>query len=134
MDLIQNRNGRKNTLTFTGTPDRPDTSLFHRALAEAIRNYAHVAVHVPQVETLDFSFLQLICAAHRTAVSQNKQFSLTLEEPEPIKELLVQCGFRCHYSSDDANLEQCVWHAAVFKTKPYQSTGEDENPKGKEMA
>lgn len=134
MNLVQNNNGRKRTLTLTGTVDQLDTCRIHRVLAEAIRNYAHVAVHVPQVEALDFSFLKLVCAAHRTAESQNKNFTLTLEEPEPIKELLVQCGFQCYYSSDADNLEQCVWHAAVFqRARPHQDNDKDGNANGKEV-
>lgn len=115
MNLIQNSSNRECTLTFTGAADQRDACRLHQALAEALRNYTHVVVNVQQVEPLDFTFLQLVCAAHRTAESQNKQFTLTLEEPHAMKDLLVRCGFQCHYGNEAGNLERCVWHSAVFR-------------------
>lgn len=114
MELIQSSNDRQTTMTFAGALDLPQAHQAHQALAEAIRNYAHVVVKVARVEALDQSFLQLVCAAHRTALSQKKRFTLTIEDLRHFKKLLVKCGFQHHCGCDAEAAAPCIWQTAVF--------------------
>lgn len=114
MELIQSSNDRQTVMAFVGALDLSQARQAHQALAEAIRNYAHVAVQVARVEVLDQSFLQLICAAHRTALSQKKRFTLTIEDLHHFKKLLVECGFQHHCGCDAEAAAPCIWQAAVF--------------------
>lgn len=113
MKLTQDSDDRQTTLMFAGDLDLYSANQAHQALAEAIRNYAHIAVQVMRVEALDLSFLQLICSAHRTAIFQKKRFTLTLEDVDHIKQLLAPIGFNrdCGCGSDP--LEPCIWQTAM---------------------
>lgn len=113
MKISQDSDNRQTTLTFAGLLDIHSANMAHLALAEAIRNYAHVAVQVMEVEALDLSFLQLICAAHRTATFQKKRFTLTVEDMDYFKALLVRCGLDRDCGCQTDPLEPCIWQKVV---------------------
>ncbi len=100
-------------MIFTGALDLPNAGKVHQALSEAIRNYTQVAVHIRQVTGMDLSFLQLICSAHRTAISQKKNFSLALEGNDRIKEVLMLSGFDRHCGCGSDEVEPCIWQEAA---------------------
>jgi len=100
-------------LIFTGALDLPNVCKVHQALSEAIRNYTHIVVHIKQAAGMDLSFLQLICSAHRTAISQKKHFSLALEGNDRINEVLMLSGFDRHCGCGSDEVEPCIWQTAA---------------------
>lgn len=118
MKLTQSNDDRQIKLTFAGQLDLPHANQAHQALAEAIRHYVEVAVQVGQIDAIDLSFLQLVCAAHRTAISQQKCFTLTLEDNDQLRNLLTVSGFKHHCGCGADAGEPCIWQTAVFCQSP----------------
>jgi anti-anti-sigma regulatory factor len=79
--------------------------LFEQALADA----ASVSVRFGDVRDLDLSCLQLLCAAHRTAVRMKKKMALEGERPRLLMETAKNAGFvretGCKYDAE----ESCFW-------------------------
>lgn len=64
------------------------------ALLEAFSAARRVEVVVSDVEESDLTFLQLLCAAHRSAASRSVAFSVTgLEDCPPVLRLVREAGF-----------------------------------------
>ena len=82
-------------------------------LHEALGRDRVVAIDLAKVESMDLSCLQLLCAAHRTAVRDGK--SLTVIEPR--KTVLgregLQAGFVFQKSCRYNQAQDCLWLGGV---------------------
>lgn len=64
------------------------------ALLEAFRDSPRVELAVRDVEEADLTFLQLLCAAHRSAASRSVPFAVTgLADCAPVCRLAREAGF-----------------------------------------
>ena len=80
------------------------------AFRQALAASDQVEMEFGEVGTVDLSCLQLLCAAHRTAVAQGKQFCFTGQRPHFLSEAGQKAGFirktKCQMNPDR---QDCLW-------------------------
>lgn len=79
-------------------------SILH-ALGSAERLY----VDVENITSLDLSCLQVLCSAHRTAVSMNKEFAIKGTLPEVFTEVAESSGFMLQKGCTKETEGTCLW-------------------------
>ncbi len=67
-----------------------------QVLLEALASHKILEIHLGNVEKVDFSFLQLLCATEKSALNQKKSVSITGEIPESVKNAARDSGFSHH--------------------------------------
>ena len=80
-------------LTLNGEQTIEGAEELKATLLEALKATDDLTIDVAQVAAIDFSCLQLLVAAHQTALAYNKQLRLTGGESEHFKRLLEEGGF-----------------------------------------
>ena len=77
---------------------------------QALAASDRIEVEFVSVGEVDFSFLQLLCSAHRTAVAQGKQFCFAGKRPDFLSDVGRQAGFirkqKCQMNPDR---QDCLW-------------------------
>jgi anti-anti-sigma factor len=86
-------------------------------LRESIKNlvdrFPTVHIRFEDVTGIDLSFLQLICSAHRTAASMNKQLVFSGVKPEIVNRILQSAGLTRQRACSLVPAAQCFWHGNV---------------------
>jgi len=78
----------------------------HRELLEAFAGTGRVDLFVHDVQEADLTFLQLMCAAHRTAAARGTVFSIGgLDSASPIRRLILEAGAERGAGCPEA----CLW-------------------------
>lgn len=72
----------------------PHAPRIRECLLEAFTAMQHVGLDLGEIREIDLSFLQLLCAAHRTALAEGKEITLLNRElPAPLREVAGAAGF-----------------------------------------
>ena len=79
------------------------------ALQEALGAASAVTVSLESITSVDVSFLQLLCSAHRTAADADKVLTVTGTDQEPVASLLLQAGFLRHIGCHENTRRSCLW-------------------------
>jgi len=80
-------------------------------LLEAFERSSRVELALHDVQEADLSFLQLLCAAHRTAAARGVSFLLSgLEAADPVLRLIREAGVRRGVGCP----ETCLWPSDCF--------------------
>lgn len=78
----------------------------HRLLLEAFETGGQVELSLLDVREADLSLLQLLCAAHRTAVARGVAFRLSgLESADPVLRLIREAGAEQGHGCPG----ECLW-------------------------
>jgi len=87
------RIGEGAVVTAGGRLTTSEAGRIHRALLEAFAGSRRVELALADVQEADLSFLQLLCAAHRSAASLQVAFSMSgLESAQPVRRLIREAG------------------------------------------
>ena len=79
------------------------------ALMEAFSEGDGVCLEMGKVTEVDLAGLQLLCAAHRTSITNKKHFSISGIDTEAIKCVIRDAGFPRHTGcAEDVN-KTCIW-------------------------
>jgi anti-anti-sigma regulatory factor len=79
------------------------------ALLEAFSQGEGVCLEMGRVTGVDLAGLQLLCAAHRTSITNKKHFSIIGIDNEAMKCVIRDAGFLRHTGcAEDVN-KTCVW-------------------------
>lgn len=78
-------------------------------IVAALAGSMDVRLRLVDVSEVDVSFLQLLCAAHRTAVRDRKQLLLTGQLPAPFVEVLHLAGLNRHVGCSLDCDGSCLW-------------------------
>jgi ABC-type transporter Mla MlaB component len=65
-------------------------------LLDALKSSASVIIHFKENSKTDVSFLQLVCAAHRSALSFGKHLKLSRTIPETLLQEIRSVGYAHH--------------------------------------
>jgi len=79
------------------------------ALLKSLDQGDRVEVDCEHVTEVDLSFLQLLCAAHRTAMSSKKKLSIVDQDDSALSDAVVRAGFNFHKSDGDGSEGDCMW-------------------------
>lgn len=79
------------------------------ALLSAMAEACGVVLDLSGVTEVDVSGLQCLCAAHRTAISQQKFFSVCREGNQRIAAMASAAGYSRHTGCVQDSGHSCVW-------------------------
>lgn len=80
-------------LTLSGDLIIDHIDAVKEAFIQALDKYNDLTVHIKKLELIDFSCLQLFCAAHKSAVQQKKKLTFQIPSDDAFNKLLTQTGF-----------------------------------------
>ncbi|MBA4391905.1 MAG: hypothetical protein C0399_13355 [Syntrophus sp. (in: bacteria)] len=96
-------------LTLDGELCIQDADEFRALLLQSIDAVDALTMNVASVTDIDLSCLQLLCAAHRTAIKVSKRLELDKEWPESFARVIGESGYARH---DGCSLDKdhgCLW-------------------------
>lgn len=96
---------------------------------EALR-HGDVLICIDAEAQFDLSFLQLLCAAHRTAQREGKSLQLHPDLPASFGELLKSAGFFRHVGCSEDKDDSCIWKT-ICLSPPRQGAGTTEGEMGR---
>ena len=98
------------TLRLEGDLTIERTTKLLEVLRHALAVSDRIVVEFGEVSTVDLSFLQLLCSAHRTAVAKGKQFFFAGDRPDFLSDAAEQAGFirkrKCQMNPEG---QDCLW-------------------------
>ena len=80
-------------LTFGGDLTVENIQQLYGTLQAALDNTRELSLTFTDVTAVDLSFVQLLCAAHRTAVRADKIMKVSSHRPEILKAAVRELGF-----------------------------------------
>lgn len=106
----QEKGSPKNeVLKFKGDLTIENAQELHRLLLAALDNLEEISLSFEEVTAVDLSFVQLICAAHRTAVRADKNLKLADPRPEVLKAVVRETGFLREAGCVLDTQGSCLW-------------------------
>ncbi len=108
MNTTFNVSGDTGTLALSESLTIEDAAGLKEAVGDALTSSANLTVDLAAVDAIDLCCLQVLCAAHRTAVSRNK--TLTILNPrDGFRETIRETGFLRHVGCMDTGDHRCLW-------------------------
>jgi hypothetical protein len=110
MKFKRKNSKNKVTLTFSEDLTLPYAEEMKALFLETVGNGKNVTVAFQSVTDIDLSMLQLLCAAHRTAMRMNTAFTMDGEISDLCKTVIEDAGFVRHSGCrNNKNKADCLW-------------------------
>jgi anti-anti-sigma regulatory factor len=97
------------TVVINGDMTIQNAGEIRTVLLEAFSQGEGVCLGMGKVTEVDLAGLQLLCAAHRTALRDKKHFSISGIDNEAIECLIRDAGFLRHTGCAEDVDKTCVW-------------------------
>jgi len=101
--------GNRGILTIDGELTIERAVELKAMLMKSLRSADNVHIQIDAVTEADLSCLQLLCSAHRTALSLNKNLTLNCQESEVFKHITEISGYSRHKGCCLDTSECCLW-------------------------
>lgn len=107
---------RTGRLSLRGTATIDCCNELKAALLDALESSRELIVEVGELDEIDLSGLQLLCAAHKSAMQRDKLLSLRGERSPSFESRIEEGGFHCTLPSTclKSRGESCLW----FRPEP----------------
>lgn len=86
-----------------------NTRELHQILLTGLDKAAGLALSFENVTAVDLSFIQLVCAAHRTAIRADKTMKLAGPRPEVLQKAVRETGFIRETGCVLDTQDSCIW-------------------------
>lgn len=87
-----------------------NAAAFKETLLEALQTHAKVSLDLSEVEDVDMSFFQLLCAAHKSAMDGGMDFSCGQKDASAaVREAVSFAGFSRHVGCSFSDASSCLW-------------------------
>lgn len=80
-----------------------------KMMIDALESSDTVEIDLDEVTGVDLSFLQLACSAHRTAITNGKEFFFSNGETEMLQQVREQAGFIFQRGCVHNPTKNCLW-------------------------
>lgn len=101
--------GREGVLSLMGNLTMVEAQDTKKALLEAIEEVDRLHLDLKSIESIDVSFIQLLCAAHRECFLSKKEIFLQGDVPGDIEEFLERAGYSKQHGCFSGALASCLW-------------------------
>ncbi|MBF0213264.1 MAG: STAS domain-containing protein [Magnetococcales bacterium] len=81
------------TLSLTGDLTIRNAAEFKEAVANAMDQTQQLELNLSEVERIDLTTLQILCAAHRTMLKKGRTLTISGAIPPALRETMQQAGF-----------------------------------------
>ncbi len=109
LQVIKTENGKEGTLTLTGDVTMAEVQETKKAILEAINEVDRLFLDLKKIESVDVSFVQLLCAAHRECFVSEKDIFMDAEMGDTIESLLEKAGYMKQCGCFPAARKSCLW-------------------------
>jgi ABC-type transporter Mla MlaB component len=109
IDFSEEKSGKAGVLKFEGEVTVQQAEEIKDKLMQALGRVENIYVDISKVSEADLSLLQLMCSAHRTAVTMHKGFHISGPVPEYLRQLAEMAGFRRDRSCRLDSTKTCIW-------------------------
>lgn len=99
----------KQILKVTGDVTIADACGFHEALLAALSETSELQVDLTETTGMDLTGLQLLCAAHQSAVLGGKWLHINDEGNMIFRDIAAGAGFRRHTGCARDTSFSCIW-------------------------
>ncbi len=97
------------TVAINGDMTIENAAELRSALMQALSDGGRLLLHMGRVDRIDLACLQLLCSAHRTAMRDEKHFSICGTDNEAIKDVIREAGFIRHTGCIQDIHKTCIW-------------------------
>lgn len=113
--------GNKNTgtLTLKGDLTIQNIDAVKKALLDAVSRSKKIIVRIETLENIDFSFFQVLCAAHKSVEKQKKSLVVT-PPPAPHKETFLE---KMEYAGFARRNEENLFETRGFTVSTIENGG-----------
>ena len=101
--------GKEGVLSLMGNLTLEEALETKKALLEAIEEVDLLHVDLKGIESIDVSFIQLICAAHRECFLAKKEIYVQGDVPGSIEEFLEKAGYSKQHGCLSGAKASCLW-------------------------
>lgn len=109
------RQGKKGVLTFEGELTLEHAEKVRSALIKALIEADAVEIAFNSVGSMDLTFLQLLCSAHRSAVRFNKRLAFADGRPEALIRIMQGAGFARTTGCGLDCEKSCLWRLGAVR-------------------
>lgn len=95
MDYLVQDGTETTSVAFRGDLTIQSAGEVRRVLREALDSRQTIKISLKNIESIDLSCIQILCAAHKTAFKANKQLTFDAVLPETAIRAIEQAGFHC---------------------------------------
>ena len=96
-------------VVLSGSLSLSAASEIRQRLLGALDEADTVKLLLRDVDDVDLSLVQIICAAHRSALLKNKTLKLQDNLPELFAQIIEDAGLNGHIGCSAEQKEHCVW-------------------------
>ena len=96
-------------VVLSGSLSLRSASEIRQRLLAALDEADTVKLLLRDIEDVDLSLVQIICAAHRSALLKNKALVLQDKLPEMFAQIIEDAGLKGHIGCSADEKECCVW-------------------------
>ena len=108
-DIRREKNGDRETVIFSGDLTVQHAVRIAESLRDALQQAAVLDIVLERITSLDVTFPQALCAAHRSAAALSKDISVQGEQEEPVASFLRSAGFLRHIGCQENTRKTCLW-------------------------
>jgi ABC-type transporter Mla MlaB component len=109
MNFHTELSGNTNILTIEGELTIAHAAELRTILIKSLESADTVQLRLESVKDVDLSCLQLLCAAHRSALISNKNLTLGSRGSEAFRQAVENAGYSRHLGCDLDISESCLW-------------------------
>ena len=106
--------GKEGMLSLVGDLTMTEAQDTKKALLEAIEQVDTLLLDLQKIESVDVSFIQLLCAAHRECFLSEKGIFLQGEVSIIMETLLERAGYSKQCGCFPAAKKSCLWGKCSF--------------------
>ena len=99
----------KREVVLSGSLSLGAASAIRQQLLDAFDEADTVKLLLHDIDDIDLSIVQIICAAHRSAILKNKTLILQDNLPELFAQIIEDAGLDGHIGCSADEKECCVW-------------------------
>jgi ABC-type transporter Mla MlaB component len=109
VETMRERDGAREVLVVNGDLTVEAAGRLKEAVQQLLETGADMVVRIGTAGSVDISFPQLLCSAHRAAADRGLALEIAGAEKEPLASLLRAAGFLRHIGCRDNTRRSCLW-------------------------
>lgn len=109
LTVSNTESGKEGVLSLTGDLTLVEALETQKILLEAIGEVDLLHIDLKEIESVDISFIQLLCAAHRECLFSKKKIFVQGDMTGTIKEFLERAGYSKQHGCLSGAQGSCLW-------------------------
>ena len=100
---------KKKILTINGSATIENVDALKKLLIEMMDQTDNLMINIADISEIDVTFLQLLCSAHKTMISKNKNLTISESCSESLRKTINNSGYSQHKGCGLDKTDSCLW-------------------------